>query len=656
LVVLAVLGFSDIGAAAQSPVTVLGGAKAKTIELQPCRPSRSKTAPPANSFMTGGCPGGKPYLIGSLSIAVKNTGHKDATAGVSFTGSADGKTVPIDNKGHTMAVLASNVPVSVPGNSRTVLPLRFAVGPGDEPEDLDGTVTVSITAGKKTADTTFPVSAKFVELGAVALQPAKLTILKGGGDHGVGHVELVGPGVRTLLLHLGKVKRQVRLSSDNGHSVLATVVSLKAAPGDPLRAELDITVASVGPGKYTGDLPLWELTPGSPKVGVELHDHRSRWIAFLLLLAGTVIGGLLLRLAALARRRELLEEVLDESLRAYKAVAPKPSDVVSWNLSALLDLDARAAGPRDIVRLQGADALQTSIRTARTDSDLAEDAARVLDMVARIQRWLRVEPAARRLAMVQSNLPDGDDAAQAWRALSPWADAQLLLEAVRSEAVDPETADGLVARLLHQARWQHRLLAVWTQWGVQGLTADEKKSRLTALYGKPPVADALTRTPAERNVLDARLDAWVAELDGDPGEPPKPVDPTGARLHVDWTADANNFTGWATLDRPSYGQLVRQSGVTSRTYSGRVLVKELQRLGWPDLLFALVAAGVSSAIYLPTIYNDTWGTSPDILTALLAGVGGPLVVKWAALPAFQSLRLRLSSAAAAPAAVPASSA
>jgi hypothetical protein len=124
---------------------------------------------------------------------------------------------------------------------------------------------------------------------------------------------------------------------------------------------------------------------------------------------------------------------------------------------------------------------------------------------------------------------------------------------------------------------------------------------------------------------------------------------------VNWAADANNFTGWATLDGPSYGQLVRQSMVTSRTYSAAVLAKELQRLGL-DLPFALVTAGVACAIYLPTIYNDTWGTVPDMLTALLAGIGGPLIVKWAALPAFQSLRLRLSSTSTAPVAAPASSA
>lgn len=654
MVVLAVLGVPDIVAAAPPPATVLGGAAAKTIELEPCSPSGTKTTAPADAFTTGGCPGSGPYVVGSLSIVVDDTGGRDATAKLSFTDTADGKTVTIDNKSLTVAVLASNVPVRVPAHSRTVLPLRFAVGPGDEPENLNGTVTVSITAGKQTVDTRFPVSAKFVDLGAVVLQPAKLTIFKGGGDDGVGHVDLVGPGVRTLLLHPGQSKRQVRLSGDNGHSVMATIESLKAVSGDPDRATADIVVAGVGPGKYTGDLPLWELTPGSPTVGVELHDQHSRWIAFLLLFVGAVIGGLMLRLAALARRRAVLKEALDESLKAYEDVAPNPTDVASWNLSALLDLEG-PAGPRDIVRLQGAEGLRTSIRTARTESDLDEDAVRVLDMVARIQRWLRVEPAARRLAMVQRNLPDGDDAAQAWRALSPWTDAQLLLEAVRSEAVKPEIADGLVARLLHQARWQHRLLAVWTQWGVQRLTADEKRERLDKLYGEAPVADALTSTAGEQSALDARLDAWVDELNTDPGEPPVPADPPGDRLRVNWAADANNFTGWATLDGPSYGQLVRQSMVTSRTYSAAVLAKELQRLGL-DLPFALVTAGVACAIYLPTIYNDTWGTVPDMLTALLAGIGGPLIVKWAALPAFQSLRLRLSSTSTAPVAAPASSA
>jgi hypothetical protein len=631
-------------------VTVVDGEKAKIISLLPCSPSSKGSEPSADAFVNGGCPRNDSYLIGSLSVVVKNDSDVDAKATFTFTRDDDGKTIHISNGDTGMATLTGADPADVPAGARTVLPLRFAVAPGDELNELTGAITVAVTVGGETTDTTFPVSAKVTGLGDIALQPSTLVIFKGGGDDGVGHVDIVGPGVRTLLHHRGQAELRVRLGGDNGRSVIAKVTHLQMSPnGDADRAEADITVTKADPGKYSGDLSLWELTPGSPKLSVELRDHWSRWVAFALLLMGTLFGGVLLRLAGLARRRALLQAVLDQSLAAYKAVAPKASDIVSWNLSDLLDVGGRAVGRRDLVRLQGAKALQTSIKTARTAADLDEDAARVLDMVARIQRWLRVEPAARRLEMVQARLPKDPSpaVAQFWRALMPWTDTQLLLEAMKSEPVNSDLADSLVTRLLWQARWQHRLLAVWNLWDERRMSLDDRRDKINKIYGETP-SNALDRTAGQQAALDARLDVYVAELAEDPGPPPAPADPPRDELQVDWDADANSFTGWATLDHQSYGQLLRQSVLTSRPYSLRVLGAELRRIGLVDLLVALVAACIACAIYLPTVYNDTWGTLPDALTALLAGIGGPLVVKWAALPAFQSLRLRMATAAAPP--------
>lgn len=80
--------------------------------------------------------------------------------------------------------------------------------------------------------------------------------------------------------------------------------------------------------------------------------------------------------------------------------------------------------------------------------------------------------------------------------------------------------------------------------------------------------------------------------------PQLPEPPTPAGLtDVVWSASPNLFTGWATLDGKSHGQPVRQAAA------------------WNDLV-----------------------------TAFVAGLVGHVVVKWAALPAFQSLRLRAQAA------------
>jgi hypothetical protein len=60
------------------------------------------------------------------------------------------------------------------------------------------------------------------------------------------------------------------------------------------------------------------------------------------------------------------------------------------------------------------------------------------------------------------------------------------------------------------------------------------------------------------------------------------------------------------------------------------------------LITALVIA-LSSLAYALTIYNDTWGSPADWATAFCADVVGTASITWAALPVFQSLRLRAKS-------------
>jgi hypothetical protein len=45
------------------------------------------------------------------------------------------------------------------------------------------------------------------------------------------------------------------------------------------------------------------------------------------------------------------------------------------------------------------------------------------------------------------------------------------------------------------------------------------------------------------------------------------------------------------------------------------------------------------------LYTGSWGSWQDYLTAFTAGFLGQAVVKWGVLPAFQSVRLRVTQAA-----------
>jgi hypothetical protein len=119
---------------------------------------------------------------------------------------------------------------------------------------------------------------------------------------------------------------------------------------------------------------------------------------------------------------------------------------------------------------------------------------------------------------------------------------------------------------------------------------------------------------------------------------------------VDWDASPSLFTGWATLDGPSYGQLVRRAATSSRTVYRRggfleSCVTEAKTLRPVDVFWTLGILGFSSLAYGVTNYSHTWGSGEDMAKAFLAGATGAAAVKWAALPIFRSARIRSSKAA-----------
>jgi hypothetical protein len=65
--------------------------------------------------------------------------------------------------------------------------------------------------------------------------------------------------------------------------------------------------------------------------------------------------------------------------------------------------------------------------------------------------------------------------------------------------------------------------------------------------------------------------------------------------------------------------------------------KRLQR---GDVFWTLLSGLVAATAYALTIWDDTWGTVVDYVTAFTAGFLTETVVKWAVLPAFQSYRAR----------------
>ncbi len=533
-----------------------------------------------------------------------------------------------------------------PGSVRAVS-VGFRLRPGEPAAAVDGNLILRLAGG----DAVVPLEGRFRSFDGVSVDPATVKL---HSDDDEATVALVGPEV-VQFLRFGSIGRRhaATLRDDSNETVEAVAVFPRpgkvAAQENPNRAVGTLTLSDSDPppGEYKGKVELSDYAPGPPAVEVELLAGRSFWCLVLFALLGVVTVGLASRMTAFALRRRLLLKVLKQSWDACELINGMNEATASWDLGDLLG--AQVEGRRaDEYRLQGAQGLQVSIETARSRKDLDEDTERTLKLVARIQRWLRVEPAARRLRKVDQRRPSTEVAGKTWLASRAWRDMQLLREAARRELPSPEAADALVERLLRQASWHHKFAEVWEgasiSTGKSKLKAERAVRKLEGALGEKPTV--LSRTPEAQDALDQQLDGVLEELGIAAGPMPdieKPREEHGV-TSVDWDASPFTFTGWATLDGESYGQLARGAARGARRLGYEDVKIELRSITLGDVFWSGVSLGLVCIVYGTQKYDETWGSNGDPLAAFVAGATGVIVIQWAALPIFQSIRLRLAKA------------
>jgi hypothetical protein len=589
----------------------------------------------------------------------------------------------------TAAETVSESPLKVGAHKSLSVTIGFALPVSEAAATINGQLIVS--SGEE-APISVSVSGEERSYKGVTVTPSSLSV---DSPNGSAKLSLEGPELIEYLRSYGGEEATAILYGEGGETAAASV-ELPAAgeveeagTGAVNRAVATVDVSgSPAVGKYAGKLALPGLPADTGAATVELHQHRSPLCAaltfilmLLLVLLGILVTGVSTRIATMASRRKLLADVLTQTYDAFAYVLGRTGKdrngeraIASWRLDDLLGDDPTEEGepaPRG-GRLQGLPALKESIATGRSSADLDEDAARVLDMVARMQRWLRVEPLARRLALVEAEvrptgeLPeeegkDKDGKAEpvkplAWSDSRTLRDTRALLEMAHREPADAAEADDLVARLMFQIGWHTRMAAAWE--AAQSATRDPSRSlevrKLEEALGEESKAGA--REISEQDGLAARLegllkkhdDVEVASIGPIPGEE---IDDEGCELGitpVEWRASSNFFTGWATLDGQSYGQLVRRTATSSRSDyvpSWDAVWREIgfgggRSLGKADIGWTLAILVFAAVVYGVTTYDENWGSAKDFATAFLAGSLGKVTIDWAALPAFRSVRLR----------------
>jgi hypothetical protein len=514
-----------------------------------------------------------------------------------------------------------------------------------DPASLDGTVAIESVAGshKVIGPTVYlSVVSAGLDLSDVSVVPSDVTIhtttwgprpLPVTGK--MEPVEVRGLGAAAWIA-VGVTNRAI-LHSDDGHSATVQFEFHRTRTGPP-----QPTIRVLGrpeAGAYTGTLPITN-NPQTPTVAVKVLAHDAVIWALLAVGLGTLLGGLLPLLGERARRRDLLRARLQGILIDYFGARRRGASLKWTDLSDSVGTNEKPWRSTEWMAapgLRGAAGLFSAIRWAQTDADFTDIETRVNTLMARIARWLKIRPKVQALDELRGQaVPD--------IAGTKWANAttrrhsqRLVIDAQRNEpATDDDTA-ATVRRLDNQMEWHGGVTAAWHQLAATESHVDPGQfaDLLTELrvLASPHIPPA-DRTPDQWTDLTDELEEFLAKLAS--------ARPTGALsgsapmvqyiddLQVRTEAPRRGLHPLQTLRRPV--DAVRGIFRSRRSKPLRLIIASQRR----DLLLSIIAALGAILAYVVPLYTDTWGTTSDYLTAIAAGFGAQAIVRWGALPIFES--------------------
>jgi hypothetical protein len=635
-------------------------------------------------------------LIGKTSLLLRNSSTEAATISVRYFPDSGGA---VDLTATTRP-LALNEAARVPAGAVAVLSLRAAVDPTNQPSDLDGTLLISAsgaggtgarpdlgsvevrvkgTLGRPTGVSFEPESVALQVTDAVWFSDTR-------GDRTT--VRLRGPGVARLLAQYSGISATGRelppaatvlLSNDSGHQARIELRNLKGLAPDLAEVTLR-TQGTPAAGAYEGTLPLAPGTTGGPTLGVKVRSQDWFPIAALLVLAGSLLGGLLPQVTATARRKA----VLRRELRALLAEFDKERGDITL-ASAAWNIEEDTLGKRPWINQnwhglpgdEGVAALWTNIRRARSADDLKDDEARAVAIRASIRRWLRIERVARELRIVKDSLPaDRDDL---WRRTKVRSRTEaVLVEARSGEPADDRSAAQLEQRIERQTFIHTRFALAWTQKADLrkrlSVELQEQNQKLWDAADLEKLDDSLGLDPDDGPWLEpkgfgTRLDDALKAVDDLWGLVPENGElvqvGAGAAVAVgDVAHDAAREESGpppppSVVQAPIPAAEIAPPAVPDADRTRLALVGTISSQGrragratWRILAAAdwgitIAIAVVTVVAYMLPLYTGSWGTWQDWLTAFAAGFLGQVAIKWALMPIFQSRRIRVPAPGAA---------
>lgn len=389
-----------------------------------------------------------------------------------------------------------------------------------------------------------------------------------------------------------------------------------------------------GIGELTGELVVNPATPEAARLPIVVRVGSSfRWV-FLLVTIGALLALFVRWNDQIGRKRLALRSRLRAAINGYTDVLGQ-----SGNSPASYDLEATGVlGPppwdTPFPDMRGVRGLLWEIANARSDSEFERLQRDVDEKVKRIGHWVAVEPSARELRdALRERTPDLKN--RAFARTRTYHQAQQLLY----QSADPalEEVEGFVRQLQRQTAFYRLFRRAWEL--NAGLLArwdqlEESQRRRVRGVNLPRVDEALPeldeRTPSELSSKMATLGGIVASLEAA-------------------TPEGNAPTREAVL--AFLGGSVSRPKSLAEAAAGKLrpaLRSFITFANARDLFLTLVVITATTSAYALTLYNETWGSIGDIVTAVTAGFGAKFFsdaaathLSWASLPGFlERLRIR----------------
>jgi hypothetical protein len=664
-------------AADSSVIELIGGTAARTINVSP----KASLA------------GSRAVLSGEVQLTLRNTTTTTVDAEVLLASeSLPGPTV------------LQHMALS-PGALRQVS-MTVTLPPDHEPDALNGTLVLDAKALHATSSQQLliPVTAAVAPIGDVRFAPDPAVVqvtrwcleLLPCNTTDVGSVQLYGSGVGSLVAEyemLGETRLSTKLRAGS-NSVDVELFDLQLNPERPGTATAHLRLgAKPTAGEYMGSIALSPLLPHSPALSISV---RSRFMFIWVVLPiffGVLLAGYFYQQLGLSRRKRLLREMMRHTINdEYCPLASKNKgdgvlghDTLIWDPKVPCELEDNPDWSYYTELKKPAD-IYTAIYWARNDADLNEAEAVAVALVRAIKSWLLV---LTEVLVLWELIKQARGMQAQWDNLKTGWDSRLLISKARHPPRDRKSCDELLEKICQQAEWHRAMAEAW-----------DLRSKLIALPGQPAqdaaavdlpkvAAEAqpiLDRTQEEQDELEQSLERLYAQLadilervNANPATPTIEVAPIGdgtlevesQRLRHELVSLASP-TPLAMASISGAYALAGLSGTSSASAAGEaegaVPIKPtrarrppapptssrafglVRRLRLLDLLMSVLILLATSVIYAATVYSPTWGSPADWGTAFAAGFSGQVVIKWALLPIYRSLRLRAPTGEAQPAA------